>query len=103
MAVATASPVSKAMEAQIEAEVKKRSELNESPATRIKFKDFYRQFRIKEKESFDSAKAFGLRCKDLLPEKVHLSHSPFSYNLLYSLATSSLKPLLFSYNLFFLV
>jgi tetratricopeptide (TPR) repeat protein len=52
-------------------ESKKRSELVESPGTRVKFKDFYRQLRVKEKDSFHAAKSFGLSCIDLLPEKIH--------------------------------
>ncbi len=52
-------------------ESKKRSDLVESPATKLKFKDFHRQLKLKEKEGFDATKDFSQRCIDLLPEKVH--------------------------------
>jgi len=51
--------------------VTKRAELVESPTTRLHFKDFYRQFRAKEKTSFEAAKQFALTCFGNLPQKVH--------------------------------
>ena len=49
----------------------KRAELVESPTTRLQFKDFYRQFRAKERHSFEAAKEYALACFELLPVKVH--------------------------------
>jgi len=49
----------------------KRAELVESPTTRMQFKDFYRQFRSKERCSFEAAKEYAMACFDLLPKKVH--------------------------------
>lgn len=49
----------------------KRAELVESPTTRMQFKDFYRQFRAKERQSFEAAKTYALSCFELLPVKVH--------------------------------
>lgn len=49
----------------------KRAELAESPTTRMQFKDFYRQFRIKERLSFEAAKDYAMACFELLPLKVH--------------------------------
>jgi la-related protein 1 len=37
----------------------------------MQFKDFYRQFRAKERCSFEAAKEYALACFDLLPQKVH--------------------------------
>lgn len=51
----------------------KRAELNESPATRSAFKDFYRKLRAEERNSFQDAEKFAmLSLKDgSLPETVH--------------------------------
>jgi len=49
----------------------KRAELVESPTTRLHFKEFYRQFRAREKTSFEAAKNLALTCFDHLPQKVH--------------------------------
>ncbi|CAN0072530.1 unnamed protein product, partial [Phaeothamnion confervicola] len=49
----------------------RRADLVESPATRLAFKDFYREFRAKEKTSFEAAKQFALECFAVLPRKVH--------------------------------
>jgi la-related protein 1 len=37
----------------------------------LQFKDFYRQFRAKERQSFEAAKEYALACFELLPVKVH--------------------------------
>lgn len=47
----------------------KRNDL--SPNSKMKFKQFYRQFKATEKEGFDAAKAFAMEHFQLLPEKIH--------------------------------
>eukprot|EP01102_Stenamoeba_stenopodia_P016364 TRINITY_DN5718_c0_g3_i1.p1 TRINITY_DN5718_c0_g3~~TRINITY_DN5718_c0_g3_i1.p1 ORF type:complete len:1434 (-),score=333.17 TRINITY_DN5718_c0_g3_i1:126-4427(-) len=49
----------------------KRNELSLSPTTKLKFKAFFRQFKLKEKEGFQAAKDFALSSLSLLPEKIH--------------------------------
>jgi len=51
----------------------KRAELDESQVTRTMFKNFYRNFRVKERSSFQEAEAYALvSLKDeSLPEQVH--------------------------------
>lgn len=51
----------------------KRTELVESPQTRIAFKEFYRAFRAAERESFQKAEEFARKALDnqSLPESVH--------------------------------
>jgi tetratricopeptide (TPR) repeat protein len=51
----------------------KRTELVESPATRIAFKEFYRAFRCEERLSFQKAEEFALSAleDESLPESVH--------------------------------
>jgi la-related protein 1 len=49
----------------------KRAELVESPPTKLQFKDFYRQFRAREKETPVSAKNFAEQCLQWMPTKVH--------------------------------
>lgn len=58
-------------DAQSAAENQKRAELVESPTTRLKFKDFYRQFRAREKESFEEAYAYAQEGLETLPKKIH--------------------------------
>ena len=58
-------------ESRSAAESQKRAELVESPTTRLKFKDFYRQFRAREKESFDEAYAYAQEGLETLPKKIH--------------------------------
>lgn len=63
-------PHASASEDPVEA---KRTELVESPATRIAFKEFYRAFRGEERLSFQKAEEFALGSLDgeSLPESVH--------------------------------
>eukprot|EP00522_Entomoneis_paludosa_P018131 CAMPEP_0172446234 /NCGR_PEP_ID=MMETSP1065-20121228/5875_1 /TAXON_ID=265537 /ORGANISM="Amphiprora paludosa, Strain CCMP125" /LENGTH=1464 /DNA_ID=CAMNT_0013197299 /DNA_START=166 /DNA_END=4560 /DNA_ORIENTATION=+ len=51
----------------------KKAELEETPATRIAFKDFYRAFRVEERHSFQKAEALAQEAlKDgSLPESIH--------------------------------
>mmetsp|Transcript_41132 Transcript_41132/g.66247 ORF Transcript_41132/g.66247 Transcript_41132/m.66247 type:complete len:1159 (+) Transcript_41132:364-3840(+) len=52
---------------------RKKQELEENPHTRSIFKEFYKNFRAKEKESFNEAFAYANQClesKDI-PEKIH--------------------------------
>ena len=51
----------------------KRAELEESPATRIAFKDFYRAFRLEERHSFQKAEdlAQQVLSDGSLPESIH--------------------------------
>mmetsp|Transcript_11868 Transcript_11868/g.13801 ORF Transcript_11868/g.13801 Transcript_11868/m.13801 type:complete len:1213 (-) Transcript_11868:1358-4996(-) len=55
---------------------RRRTDLSESPATRLKFKEFYRQFRLKEKCSFEAAQQYAIEC--LQPEFVLDSHGKAS-------------------------
>jgi len=52
---------------------KKRADLEESPQTRSLFKDFYKTFRLKEKESYESAVEYAKRVLQdpEVPEKIH--------------------------------
>ena len=45
--------------------------LTESPNSKLKFKNFYRQFKHKEKEGFDAALQFAKESLTCLPEKIH--------------------------------
>jgi hypothetical protein len=49
----------------------RREELVESPPTRLQFKDFYRKFRAKEKESAHAAADFAHQCLERMPRKMH--------------------------------
>eukprot|EP01112_Ceratiomyxa_fruticulosa_P016875 TRINITY_DN515_c0_g4_i1.p1 TRINITY_DN515_c0_g4~~TRINITY_DN515_c0_g4_i1.p1 ORF type:complete len:106 (+),score=24.76 TRINITY_DN515_c0_g4_i1:154-471(+) len=49
----------------------KRTDLIESPNTKQTYKQFFKQFKAKEKEGFKEAKHFALSNLSLLPEKVH--------------------------------
>ncbi|KAL7563424.1 hypothetical protein ACA910_016520 [Epithemia clementina (nom. ined.)] len=51
----------------------KRAELEESPATRIAFKDFYRSFRLEERHSFQKAEDLAQQVLNdgSLPESIH--------------------------------
>ena len=50
---------------------RKRSELVESPGTKLKFKTFFRQFKLKQKEGYRAARRFARQYIDMLPKKVH--------------------------------
>ena len=51
----------------------RKAELEETPATRLAFKNFYKAFRAEEKESFQKAEEFALKALEdgSLPESVH--------------------------------
>jgi len=51
----------------------KRAELEETPATRIAFKEFYRGFRMEERQSFQKAEEFAQKAltDGSLPESIH--------------------------------
>eukprot|EP00736_Rhodelphis_marinus_P013686 Rmarinus@m.17699 len=61
----------KISQAAAEAKAAKRAELVESPATKLKFKDFFHQFREKEKDGFEAALEYCKSCFIELPEKIH--------------------------------
>ena len=46
-----------------------RQELVESPHSKQEYKEFYRQFRIKERESVDAARAYANEALGWIPEK----------------------------------
>jgi hypothetical protein len=48
-----------------------KAKLQLSPATKAAYKDFFREYKAKERDGFEAAKLFAAQHFQLLPEKVH--------------------------------